>query len=680
MPNHDLNQDSNLEKLIQAICWKLYLENDSDELKEKWEEFSRSPDYSDKIQQIIEKLANIWKEVYEIRFGIIDKNSINSERSNLEKLWKSSLKEISKIPPNIDNKNIDNEIIKSLRNFLEDGLKENFKTDIRKVLTQKTVQLPFIPKEDKTVAISQTSTPVIDKSQVLIRQFTPDTEVSSTTQSLIQPANNLSTNSRNQSNEITVNDESPKTVTSPKASASPIEENSQNPKVPQPQTADLATSPTHEVTSFNQTQQQDSKSEAISTPIIPPWQYHPVPGKDTEPEPHSEFDYKSDQSPEGLKLIGARVRGKMHKHQGTNCDDWFEFSTCGQWTIIAVADGAGSKKFSRIGAKVSCKTAVKSLENSLNSYQFQEQAREEDLKINLNQDQNWMFIGEDFKFVQESLYKAFTDAYKEVEKESNKLKNYPPYNIAGKELDIKDLSATLLIAVHTKIKVENSNSSYDFVLTCQVGDGMLAALSHENNLQLLGKPDIGEHGGQTDFLTSKSKLSHPNLVQKTFAFAGNLKALMIMTDGVADDYFPNDPGMLELYGDLILNKVINIPNIDSQEIERQLQDTSFKTQDEVRRNQSKFQDEIERILLPDADEHKTVSIRSIAKYAEQLGKSIKEVVASPGLLNAGILAQEMSPECEEMPSEEKLKIWLDSYYRRGSFDDRTLVVLYREEN
>jgi hypothetical protein len=49
-------------------------------------------------------------------------------------------------------------------------------------------------------------------------------------------------------------------------------------------------------------------------------------------------------------------------------------------------------------------------------------------------------------------------------------------------------------------------------------------------------------------------------------------------------------------------------------------------------------------------------------------------------LNAGILAQEMSPECEEMPSEEKLKIWLDSYYRRGSFDDRTLVVLYREEN
>ncbi|MEL0591937.1 MAG: protein phosphatase 2C domain-containing protein [Planktothrix rubescens PR222] len=678
MPNHDLNQDSNLEKLIQAICWKLYLENDSDELKEKWEEFSRSPDYSDKIQQIIEKLANIWKEVYEIRFGIIDKNSINSERSNLEKLWKSSLKEISKIPPNIDNKNIDNEIIKSLRNFLEDGLKENFKTDIRKVLTQKTVQLPFIPKEDKTVAISQTSTPVIDKSQVLIRQFTPDTEVSSTTQSLIQPANNLSTNSRNQSNEITVNDESPKTVTSPKASASPIEENSQNPKVPQPQTADLADSPNQEVPSSEGTQQQLAQTEAISTPIIPPWQYHPVPYQ--EPEPHSEFDYKSDQSPEGLKLIGARVRGKMHKHQGTNCDDWFEFSTCGQWTIIAVADGAGSKKFSRIGAKVSCETAVKSLENSLKSYQLKEQAREDDLKINLKQDQNWMFIGEEFKSIQQYLYKSFNDAYNEVEKKANYLKNFRNCTkaVGKKELDIKDLSATLLIAVHTKIKVENS--SYDFVLTCQVGDGILAAISQENTLQLLGKPDIGEHGGQTDFLTSKSKLSHPNLVQKTFAFLGNLKALMIMTDGVADDYFPNDPGMLELYGDLVLNQVINIPNIDSQEIEKQPQSTNFKKPHEVQKNQDKFQDEIKRILARDSKEPKRVSIRSIAKYAEQLGKSIEEVLASPDLLNAGILTHQMCPECEPMKSEEKLKIWLDSYYRRGSFDDRTLVVLYREEN
>ncbi|MEI2419640.1 protein phosphatase 2C domain-containing protein, partial [Arthrospira platensis SPKY2] len=171
-----------------------------------------------------------------------------------------------------------------------------------------------------------------------------------------------------------------------------------------------------------------------------------------------------------------------------------------------------------------------------------------------------------------------------------------------------------------------------------------------------------------------------NLVQKTFPFIGNLKALMIMTDGVSDDYFPNDPCMLDLYGDLILNRVINIPNVDAEEIEKELQKTRLKTPDDVIDNHKKFQDELERILDEESKEPKKVSICSIANYAKQLGKDIKVVLESPGLLNAGLLQNQMCQECKEMKSEEKLKIWLDSYYRRGSFDDRTLVVLYREEH
>ena len=671
MSNHDPNQDPELEKLIQAICWKLYLENDndSDELQKEWEKFANKTSNQDKINKITKALAKIWEQVFAIRFNSQLQNSVEPAIKKIENIWSDWFGLLSG-----KNQEINKDLIEQMK-IASQELKTSIKNAIRQVLIEKSPQLPALTSPQTNVNPQPNSD--ITASQSSTGQFL-ETSVSRSTQDLRQSSNNLSTDHENPANRVSENSDATEIGNTTKKTDSQIDETSQNHAVHQHPTAGLADSPNQEVPSSEGTQQQLAQTEAISTPVIPPWQYHPVPYQ--EPEPHSEFDYKSNQSPEGLKLIGARVRGKMHKHQGTNCDDWFEFSTIGQWTIIAVADGAGSKKFSRIGAKVSCETAVKSLENSLKSYQLKEQAREDDLKINLKQDQNWMFIGEEFKSIQQYLYKSFNDAYNEVEKKANYLKNFRDLTkaVGKKELDIKDLSSTLLVAVYTTIKVESS--SYDFVLTCQVGDGMLAALSHENNLQLLGKPDIGEHGGQTDFLTSKSKLSHPNLVQKTFAFLGNLKALMIMTDGVADDYFPNDPGMLELYGDLILNKVINIPNIDSQEIERQLQDTSFKTQDEVRRNQSKFQDEIERILRPDPDEHKTVSIRSIAKYAEQLGKSIKEVVASPGLLNAGILAQEMSPECEEMPSEEKLKIWLDSYYRRGSFDDRTLVVLYREEN
>ena len=94
-------------------------------------------------------------------------------------------------------------------------------------------------------------------------------------------------------------------------------------------------------------------------PVSPQWLYKPVPAN--EPDVHEEFACEAIVSPEGHPILAARVRGKKHKHEGTNCDDWYEVKNSGCWTIIAVADGAGSKKFSRVGARVSCQEAVRVL-------------------------------------------------------------------------------------------------------------------------------------------------------------------------------------------------------------------------------------------------------------------------------------------------------------------------------
>lgn len=395
------------------------------------------------------------------------------------------------------------------------------------------------------------------------------------------------------------------------------------------------------------------------TPATANWNYLPV---EEVPDKHSEFDCKSGTSPEELNIIGARVRGKAHKHQGTNCDDWFEFKTSGQWTIVAVSDGAGSKKFSRIGAKASCKAAVEYLAEKLQNYSIKEWDKKEDLLQSLTRDEKWVFSGEDIESVQNDLYQAIQEAYKDVEQAATQRK-----------LEVNDLSATLLLAVHTTVQA--GEKKYSLILSCQIGDGMLAALSRENRLTLLGKPDSGEYGGQTEFLTSKNKLHRANLVQKTFVFAGDLKALMVMTDGVADDYFPSDPGILELYGDLVLNQVIPITKPQDTEIENELQ--NINPPRSIQDVKDIFLLE-ERILDPDTtDEPKEVNIASVKNYATVLGKELKEVVASTALLAAGTLAGQMYQECHNMPPEEKLQLWLDSYYRRGSFDDRTLVILYR---
>ncbi len=64
-------------------------------------------------------------------------------------------------------------------------------------------------------------------------------------------------------------------------------------------------------------------------------------------------------------------------------------------------------------------------------------------------------------------------------------------------------------------------------------------------------------------MTSRRQLDPANLQRKTFALIGAFRTLLVMTDGVADDYFPADPGMAQLYADLVLNGILAPSGTDS---------------------------------------------------------------------------------------------------------------------
>ncbi len=560
-------QEDDLDKLVKAISWQLYLESDRKEYKKNWDHYRETdPKFKEKIGKVCNTLAAISFQM----FAALLKENINYSESesipqkdidDLKLLWKEC---------------IDKDIkARYTAEALTDKGRSIFRDAIRRALTSR------LPED----------IPLTDPSS--------------------EPEANLS---------------------------------AQN-------------------------------SDPLPAPTSAQWKYHPV---QDVPDMHEEYSCKSSESPEKLKLIGARVRGKAHKHEGTNCDDWFEFGVSGNWTIIAVSDGAGSKKFSRIGAQVSCEAAVKYLSEKLKNFNLQERKTKENLTADLGRDANWGFLGEDIKSVQQFLHQAIEVAYKAVEQAAAERQGNPKYSeILNQEIQVSDLSATLLLAVHTTIKAEEK--TYNLALTCQIGDGMIAAISMEGKLELLGKPDSGDYGGQTEFLTSKNKLESANLRQKTFVFPGNLRALMVMTDGVADDYFPYEPGMLALYGDLVLNQVIKIYKPQDTEINNELTKTRLGSLEGVKDAKDKFQSKIVRIIDP-SQKDEPVMICSVDDYAKELGKSVLEVVDSPILLAAGILEEQMCNECHHKPPEEKLQLWLDSYYRRASFDDRTLVVLYREES
>jgi hypothetical protein len=405
------------------------------------------------------------------------------------------------------------------------------------------------------------------------------------------------------------------------------------------------------------------RQEAQVAGTVPQWKDIPVPD---EPDKHLPNDTAGvAEAANGLKLFGARVRGKKHKHEGTNCDDWFEVAAEGPWTMIAVSDGAGSKKFSRVGAEVSCKAAIASLKDALRGHQLDPSAALEDIH---RDEISGAFSRPDLERVQQALHAAMVKAYEAVQFAAAE-RTGPEYTqlMGGRPLNVQDLSATLLIAVH--IPVRYQDREYSFILACQVGDGMIAAINREWTLQLLAQPDSGEFSGETEFLTSPRKLEKENLARKTFAGVLPLRALLVMTDGVADDYFPNDPGMLRLHADLVLNRILEIHGVSEEEIHAAIQATVLHDFAGIEQADFHVADS-----APGADGRQR-GLACSAEYAEKLGRSLEEVQASPVLLAAGSrvarLAAESSPE-------QRLLQWLDSYYVRGSFDDRTLVILYRE--
>ena len=85
------------------------------------------------------------------------------------------------------------------------------------------------------------------------------------------------------------------------------------------------------------------------------WKYYPINEQYCKEFP----EYINKYSKIGKNsIISARVRGKKHKHEGTVCDDWYEIAEFQNIIFSVVADGAGSKKFSNIGAKKCCKVAI----------------------------------------------------------------------------------------------------------------------------------------------------------------------------------------------------------------------------------------------------------------------------------------------------------------------------------
>lgn len=376
------------------------------------------------------------------------------------------------------------------------------------------------------------------------------------------------------------------------------------------------------------------------------WRYRTVAEDGTEL--HTEFHSKYARE-NGCEVVGARVRGKKHKHEGTNCDDWFETAQSEGCLIAVVADGAGSKQLSRIGARVSCECAAEYLKGAVSDLW----EREPDIIGRLSSDMG----GEQFMSACGQLapliHGAARAAFDGVIRKLGKLYGDQHYVASlGRNPTLADMCSTFLAAVAVPVTVGGERQS--FVISLQIGDGCICAIDSRADsgscFRLLGEADSGAYSGETNFL-SENTVSDGTIARKTRISRGRSDIIMLMSDGVADDYFPAQPMMKRLYLDLCLNGILPMAGEPGKpEPPEPLKFPSVSPE-----QQSVALQYAKQLLRDSSDE----AVNELWEKRSEL---------RPHSLEAWGISLGDSPE-------KRLLAWLDNYNERGSFDDRTLVIL-----
>lgn len=208
----------------------------------------------------------------------------------------------------------------------------------------------------------------------------------------------------------------------------------------------------------------------------------------------------------GWHMVGASRRGKLHAHEGTYRDDEFAFGTQHGWNLIAVADGAGSCRLSRVGARVTTDAAVTAMAAALTQF---------------GQGETPDPLGD----LRAAIRAGFAAAHARVYEEAQR-----------RGIPVRDLSATLLLLAHGPV-ARNTPAAPAYMATGQIGDGMILMVDADQAMHLVGEANKGFYSGETVFLPSTTPAdweSHVTVQQLTTP----PRMVLVMTDGVADDLVP----------------------------------------------------------------------------------------------------------------------------------------------
>jgi serine/threonine protein phosphatase PrpC len=228
-------------------------------------------------------------------------------------------------------------------------------------------------------------------------------------------------------------------------------------------------------------------------------------------------------------LLVSSKRGRSHANVGSYREDDFSFSDLDNgWSIVVVADGAGSAKLSRKGSSIACLAVVEYFKStaSVQAMQaFDKLIREHKANLNETTDKSIK------RFLYDNLATAAFHAHKQLEE------------FAGKTgVALKDLSTTLIFTLLKKYDIGYA------LLSFGVGDCPMAvickSLSRVINLNWI---DVGEFGGGTRFITMPEIFKNTKFATRlNFQLVDDFSYLFLMSDGIYDAKFVVEANLTDI--------------------------------------------------------------------------------------------------------------------------------------
>lgn len=188
-----------------------------------------------------------------------------------------------------------------------------------------------------------------------------------------------------------------------------------------------------------------------------------------------------------IRIASAYVQGRGHLIKNIPCQDKVFSINENSFSIIALADGAGSCKYSDKGAEIVTKKVSQIFKTNFNKLNRQE-------------------IEKLQKYIISNLI---------IE-----LNKYSKVN----NISVNELASTLLFVAIKK----------EYYIVGHLGDGVIGYKDKENNINVLSHPHNGEYSNSTFFVTSKN--AH-NFLRIYKGKIDNIEGFILMSDGSEESLY-----------------------------------------------------------------------------------------------------------------------------------------------